>query len=188
MRRVTYSLSASIDGYITGPDGGFDWSYPQREVFLLATEEVRGLGAHLLGRRLYETMLYWHDPAVQDTFDDDEREFARLWNALPKIVFSRTLTDVEGDNTRLATGTVAEEVARLRAEPGDGDIGIGGAMLAAEAARSDLIDEYRVRGYPVLVGSGTPFFPRHARQVDLEMLEARPVAGGVVYVRYGVVR
>ncbi|KSW19088.1 dihydrofolate reductase family protein [Cellulomonas sp. B6] len=185
MPDVVYSLTASLDGYVVGPDGRFDWAAPPPDVFALATDEVRGLGVHLLGRRLYETMEYWRDvdPA---SLDDAEREFAALWNALPKVVFSRTLTDVRGP-ARLATDDLATEVARLRDEV-DGDIAIGGADLAHQAAGLGLIDEYRVRVLPVLVGGGTPYFAHDARQVPLRTVECRPYGGGVVYLRHRVVR
>lgn len=185
MRDLTYSLTASLDGYVIGPDGRFDWAAPAPDVFALATDEVRGLGVHLMGRRLYETMLYWEDVDVA-TLDDAEREFARLWNALPKVVFSRTLTRVRG-GARLATADLATEVARLR-EQADGDLAIGGADLAAQAASLDLIDEYRLRLLPVLVGGGTPYFAHDARLVRLERVETRECGGGVVYVRHRVVR
>ncbi|WP_203231495.1 dihydrofolate reductase family protein [Cellulosimicrobium composti] len=133
-------------------------------------------------------MSYWEDPEAQATFDEADRTWAELWKALPKVVFSRTLTDVTGTNTRLATGTVADEIARLRAEPGDGEIAIGGAMLAAEAARHDLIDEYRAIVHPVLVGGGLPFFPQEARRVDLRLVEARTIVDTVVLLRYRVQR
>jgi dihydrofolate reductase len=103
------------------------------------------------------------------------------------VVFSATLSAVEG-GARLASGGLAEEIERLRAEPGDGDIAIGGATLAAEAAALGLIDEYRVKVYPVLVGGGIPFFPRRERRVDLELLETRAFSSGVVYLRYRVAR
>lgn len=187
MGKVTYSMSMSLDGYIVGPDGRFDWSDPDAEVFALATDEVRGLGVHLMGRRLYETMVFWdtadHDPAL----DAAEREFAQIWKALPKVVFSSTLSQVQGSNTRLATASLREEVERLRAEPG-GDIAIGGATLAAEAADLDLIDEYLIRVYPVLVGGGTPFFAHHNVRSDLELIETRRFNNGVVYFNYHVVR
>jgi dihydrofolate reductase len=185
MRNVSYAMGMSLDGYIVGPDGGFTWTAPDDELFRFATDEVRDLGAHLLGRRLYESMLFWEtdDPSWNAEF----REFAALWQALPKVVFSRTLTEVQG-NTRLATGGLAEEVERLRAEPGDGDIAIGGATLAAEAAALDLIDEYRPRLYPVLVGGGVPFFPQAERRVDLELVETRPCCPRLVCLRYRVVR
>ncbi|NDU71964.1 dihydrofolate reductase [Actinomadura sp. DSM 109109] len=187
MRSVTCSMSVSLDGYIVGPDGRFEWSAPDEDVFRFATDEVRGLGFHLLGRRLYETMLYWDDPEKEPSFGDAEREFAGLWNALPKVVFSRTLSSVRG-NARLASGGLAEEIERLRAEPGEGAIAIGGATLAAEAAGLGLIDEYRARIFPVLVGGGIPFFPQRERQVDLELVETRTFSSKVVFVRYRVAR
>src|SRR5881394_2574482 len=120
MRSVTYSMSVSLDGYIVGPDGGFDWGPPGEEVFRFATDEVRGLGVHLLGRRLYESMLYW-ETADEGSLDEPRREFAALWKALPKVVFWTTLSAVEG-NARLASGSVADEIERWRAEPGEGRI------------------------------------------------------------------
>jgi dihydrofolate reductase len=187
MRSVTFSMGMSLDGYIVGPDGGFDFTTPDAEVFRFATDEVRELGFHLLGRRLYETMLYWETADQDPPLDAPEREFAALWTALPRVVFSTTLTEIHG-NGRLATGTLAEEIERLRAEPGVGDIAIGGATLAAAAAELGLIDEYRARVHPVLVGGGIPFFPRAQRQVDLELVETRTFASKVVYLRYRVVR
>jgi dihydrofolate reductase len=187
MRSVTYSMSVSLDGYIVGPDGAFDWSVPDEEVFRLATDEVRGVGVHLLGRRLYETMLYWETADQDQSLDDSELEFAALWNPLPKVVFSTTLSAVQG-NARLASGGLAEEIERLRVEQGEGDIAIGGATLAAEAAALGLIDEYRARVYPVLVGGGIPFFPQRERRVDLELVETRSFNSRVVYLRYRVAR
>jgi dihydrofolate reductase len=187
MRDVTYSMSASLDGYIVGPDGRFDWSVPDEEVFRLATEEVRQAGVHLLGRNLYETMLYWETADQDPSQSEAEREFGELWKQLPKVVFSTSLSTVQGSNTRLAADGLAQEIERLRAEPAAGDIAIGGARLAAEAAASGLIDEYRVRVYPVLVGGGIPLFPQHERRVDLDPVETRAFSSGVVYLRYRVV-
>jgi dihydrofolate reductase len=187
MRSVTYSMSVSLDGYIVGPDGGFDWTAPDEEVFRFWTDEIRQVGVHLLGRRLYETMLYWETADQDPSLDDSVLEWAALWKPLPKVVFSTTLSAVQG-NARLASGGPAEETERLRAEPGEGDIAIGGATLAAEAAASGLIDEYRAMVYPVLVGGGIPFFPRRERRVDLELVETRTFSSGVVYLRYRVAR
>ncbi|SDO79754.1 Dihydrofolate reductase [Streptomyces sp. cf386] len=187
MRSVTYSMGVSLDGYIVGPDGGFDWTVPDKEVFRFWIDEIQQVGVHLLGRRLYETMLYWETADQDPSLDAPELEWAALWNPLPKVVFSTTLSAVQG-NARLASGGPAEEIERLRAEPGEGEIAIGGATLAAEAAASGLIDEYRTMVYPVLVGGGTPFFPQHERRVDLELVETRTFSSGVVYLRYRVVR
>lgn len=187
MRSVTCSMGVSLDGYIAGPDGDFNWTEPHEDVFRLSIDETREVGVYLLGRRLYETMLYW-ETVDRATLDDAQREWADLWNPLPKVVFSTTLTEVQG-SARLATGSVAEEIERLRAEPGEGDIAIGGATLAGEAAAAGLIDEYRIRVYPVLVGGGTPFFPRDERRVDLELVEARAFEPArVTYLRYRVAR
>ena len=187
LRSVTYSMNTSLDGYIVGPDGGFNWTGPDAQVFRFWIDEIRGVGVHLMGRRLYETMLYWETAEQERSLDDAEREWVALWNPLPKVVFTTTLSAVQG-SARLASGGLAAEIERLRAESGDGDIAIGGATLAAEAAALDLIDEYRVIVYPVLVGGGIPYFPRHERRVDLEPVETRTLSSKVVYLRYRVVR
>jgi len=187
MRSVTYSMGVSLDGYIVGPDGRFDWTPPDEEIFRLVTEEIREVGIHLLGRRLYETMLYWETADQDPSLDDSMLEWAAIWKPLPKVVFSTTLSAVQG-NARLASGGLAEEIERLRTEPGEGDIAIGGATLAAEAAAFGLIDEYRARVYPVLVGGGIPFFAQCERRVDLELVETRTVGPRVIYLRYRVAR
>ncbi len=187
MRSVTYSMGVSLDGYIVGPDGHFDWTVPDEEVFRFWIDEIRGVGVHLLGRRLYETMLYWETADQDPSLGDAELEWAALWKPLPKVVFSTTLSAVQG-HARLASGGPAEEIERLRAEPGEGDIAIGGATLAAEVAASGLIDEYRAMVHPVLVGGGIPFFPRRERRVDLELVETRTFSSRVVYLRYRVAR
>ena len=187
MRSVTYSMNPSLDGYIVGPDGGFDWGAPDEEVFRFWIDEIRGVGVHLMGRRLYETMLYWETADQDPSLDDAELEWAALWKPLPKVVFSTTLSEVQG-NARLASGDLAEEIERLRDDPGEGEIAIGGATLAAEAAALGLIDEYRAMVYPVLVGGGIPFFPQHERRVDLELVETRTFSSRVVYLRYRVPR
>lgn len=186
MRPVTYSMGMSLDGYIVGPDGSFDWADPDPEIFGYFIDELRGIGVHLMGRRLYETMLYWETADEDPSLDAHLLEWASLWKPLPKVVFSNTVTSLEG-NARLATGSVADEIALLREESGDGEIAIGGATLAAEAAAMGLIDEYRPRVYPVFVGGGTSYFPRVARRTDLELLGTRNFSG-VVCMRYRAVR
>ena len=187
MRRVTYSMSMSLDGYIVGPDGDFNWTAPVEEVFRFWIDEIRDVGVHVMGRRLYETMLYWETAEQEQSLDEAELEWAALWKPLPKVVFSTTLSAVKG-NARLASGGLAEEIERLRAEPVESEIAIGGATLAAEAAALDLIDEYRVMVYPVLVGGGIPYFPRRERRVDLDLVETRAYGSRVVYLRYRVAR
>ncbi|CAM5341409.1 deaminase [Streptomyces narbonensis] len=134
MRSVTYSMGVSLDGYIVGPDGGFDWTDPDDEVFRFWIEDIRHVDVHLMGRKLYETMLYWETADQDPTLDEANREWTALWKPLPKVVFSTTLSEVQG-NARLLSGGLAEEIERLRAEPGEGDIAIGGATLAAGLPR-----------------------------------------------------
>jgi dihydrofolate reductase len=187
MHYVTYSMGVSLDGYIVGPEGDFDWTAPDEEVFQFVTDELREVGVHLLGRRLYETMLYWETADQDPSLDHSMLEWAAIWKLLPKVVFSTTLSTVQG-NARPASGGLAEEIDRLRTEPGDGAIAIRGATLAAEAAALGLIDEYRARVYPVLVGVGSPFFPQRESRVDLELVESRTFSSRVVYLRYRVAR
>lgn len=185
MRLVTCSMGMSLDGYATGPDGGLDWSAPDDELFAFVTEEIQHVGVHLLGRRLHEDMLVWEGADTDPGRSEEVRAWAAHWAALDKVVVSSTLTSVP-PGFRLATGSLAEEVARLREEPGPGAIAVGGATLAAAAAELGLVDEYRVRVFPVLVGGGTPLFPQHGTRTDLELLDRRTFASGVTYLRYRV--
>ncbi|WP_411700861.1 dihydrofolate reductase family protein [Conyzicola sp.] len=187
MRRVTYTMGVSLDGYVVGPDGSLDWGTFDDEVARVVIDEIREVGVHLMGRRLYESMLVWETADQDPTLDDAMREWSGIWKPLPKVVFSSTLTSVEG-NARLATGSLADEIARLKAEPGEGAIAIGGATLAAEAAELGLIDEYTLRVSPVLVGGGIPYFAHDKRRADLELVENRSFQSGLVYLRYRVVR
>jgi len=186
MRKLIYSMGTSLDGFIAGRQGEIDWGAPDEELHRFHNEQTRELGMHLLGRRLYETMVYWEtadrDPAASDV----TVEFARIWQALPKIVFSSSLETVAG-NARLATAGVAEEVARLKREDG-ADIAVGGAGLAGACARLGLIDEYRLFVSPVVLGGGTPFFPPLDERIDLELVETRTFGSGVQYMRYRVTR
>jgi dihydrofolate reductase len=179
---LTYSIGVSVDGFINDRDGHFAWGAPDEEQFRFHTEEVRSLGCHLLGRRLYETMLVWEtDPAMRQT--EDDAAFADAWCALPKVVFSTTLTSVEGTNTRLATASLAEEIAAALAAT-EKDVGIGGAGLAGAAVELGLVDELRIFRYPVLVGGGTPHLPPVTGDVRLELLESRTFASRVILERY----
>ena len=181
MPKVIYAMGGvSADGYIVGPDGKFDWSVPDEELHRFHNEQMRALAGHLLGRRLYETMVDW-ETADKDPLDI-VREFALIWQALPKVVFSRTLDSVEGANTTLAGDDLRAELSSLR-ESVRGDVAVGGAELAAEAVRLNLIDEYKLFVHPVAVGGGIPFFPRDHR-VDLELVETRTFSSRVVYLRY----
>jgi dihydrofolate reductase len=137
--KLIYSMSVSADGFIAGPDGDFSWTAPSEELFRFHTDRVRQLGAHLLGRRLYETMLYWETADQDSALGTDEREFAEIWRALPKVVFSTTLESVEG-NARLAGDSVLEEIRRLKERVDAARAGGGGARAAGSIQR-DLVDE-----------------------------------------------
>jgi dihydrofolate reductase len=182
VRKLIYSMTVSLDGFIAGPGGNIDWSIPSDELFRFHTERVAELGGILLGRRLYETMLYWETVEESSSASELELEFARIWRALPKVVFSRTLPSVEG-NARLRRDGLADEVARLKAEPGK-DVEVGGATLAATAARLDLIDEYRLFVSPIVLGAGTPYFPALEDPLRLELVETRTFGSRVIYLRY----
>jgi dihydrofolate reductase len=182
MAKVIYSMGVSLDGYVADRDGGIEWTVPDEELHRFHNQRFRGLGAEIYGRGLYETMRYWETAADNPDAPEVELEFAELWNRIPKVVFSRTLESVEGP-TRLATGDLAEEVAALKDEV-DGDIGVGGADLAAGLAELDLIDEYIPFTCPVVLGGGTPFLPPREEKLDLELVETRRFDIGVVMMRY----
>jgi dihydrofolate reductase len=171
---ISYSMSLSADGYIAGPDGSFDWAVPSQELHRFHNERAAATDAQLLGRRLYETMLVWD---TEEFSDPVMAEFAEIWRPLEKIVFSTTMTSVEGSN-RLATGTLEEEIAAL----GDRRIAVGGAGLAAECMRRGLIDEFELFVIPIVVGGGTPYWPPDVH-IDLELVETRTF-GATVYLHY----
>jgi dihydrofolate reductase len=180
---LIYSMGVSVDGFIADREGGFQWSAPSEELFAFHTEQVRALGGCLLGRRLYETMLVREtDPATRD--GEAQAEFADLWSAIPKVVFSRTLDSVEG-NARLAEAPMVDEVAAALAAT-DKDVEIGGAGLAATAIELGLVDELRMFRSPVVVGGGTPFLPPVTRAVPLDLVETRTFGDRVVLERYRV--
>jgi dihydrofolate reductase len=182
MRKVIYSMGVSLDGFIAGPDGEIDWSAPDEELHRFHNQQMREIGAHLCGRRLYEEMVYWETADENPSAADYELEFARIWKSLPKIVFSNTLEKVEG-NARLVRQGVAEEVATLKEQPGK-DLAVGGAGLASTFTKLGLIDEYRLFVSPVVLGAGTPYFPALEERIDVELVETQTFGSRVVYVRY----
>ncbi|MGB8962405.1 MAG: dihydrofolate reductase family protein [Pseudonocardiaceae bacterium] len=186
MLPVIYSMSVSLDGFIAGPGGDIGWSAPDAEQFDFHVEQTRHIAAYLCGRGLYQDMLVW-ETAEQTMSGGAELEFARIWRPIPKVVFSCTLTSVAG-TARLATDDLATEVGRLRDQPGEGVVAIGGAALAAGAIAEDLIDEYRQFVYPVILGNGTPYFPPLAKPLDLRLTESRTLSSRVVYLHYQRIR
>jgi dihydrofolate reductase len=175
-------MGVSLDGFIAGPGGAIDWGAPDEELHRFHNEQARELGVHLCGRRLYETMVYWETADQNPSAGEPELEFARIWQRLPKLVFSTTLETVEG-NSALATGSVADEVTRLKEQPGK-EIAVGGAGLACALTELGLIDEYRLFVSPVVLGAGTPYFPALDARIELELMETRTFGSRVVYLRY----
>ena len=174
-----YAAIASIDGYVEDEAGRFDWAAPDEEVHAFVNELERPVGTHLYGRRMYETMAVW------ETIDDEHpvmRDFAELWRAAEKVVYSRTLESPASARTRIERDFDPEAVRRLK-ETAQSDISVGGAELAGEAIKAGLVDEYHVILVPVLVGGGKRAFPDGVR-LDLELLDERRFAGGAVYLRY----
>jgi dihydrofolate reductase len=182
MPDVIFSMGLSLDGFIADRNGEINWTAPDDELFRFHLEQTRELGAHFCGRRLYEAMVYWETAEQDPSAGEAELEFARVWQALPKVVFSSTLSEVEG-NTRLATGGIAEEVAKLKEQSGK-DLAVGGAGLAAGFTELGLVDDYRLFIYPIVLGGGTPFFPPLDDRIGLELVETRTFASQVVYLRY----
>jgi dihydrofolate reductase len=175
-------MAVSLDGYIAGPGGNIDWTAPSEELHRFHNQETRELSMHLLGRGLYKTMTYWETADQDPSLAEYEREFAPVWQALPKLVFSRTLEKVEG-NSKLVREVVPEEIAELKEQPG-GDIGVGGAGLASTFMELGLIDEYRLFVRPVVLGAGTPYFPALEERIGLELVETRTFDSPAVYLRY----
>jgi dihydrofolate reductase len=182
MRKLIYSMGVSLDGFIAGPGGAIDWSAPDEELHRFHNERARELGVHLYGRRLYEVMAPWEHAEERASPSEPELEFARIWRATPKLVFSTTLETVEG-NATLVRDDAAEAVARLKEQPGK-DMAVGGSGLASTFMPLGLIDEYRLFVNPVLLGAGTPYFPAPEERIDLELVETRTFGSRVVYARY----
>jgi len=181
MRRLIYSMTVSLDGFIAAPDGSIDWSVPDEELFRFHTQQVQETGVQLCGRRLYETMLYW-ETVQEASLPEEHVEFAQIWKALPKVVFSTTLESVVG-NTRLAREGVGQEVARLKEQAGK-DIAVGGAGLARACMKLGLIDEWRLFVSPVILGGGTPYLPLLDETINLELVDTQTFGARVVYLRY----
>jgi dihydrofolate reductase len=183
VRKLTFAMNVSLDGYIAGPGGELSRDEPSDELFGWWSDRVGATGLALYGRRLWETMSsHWPTAAEQPGATPAHIEYAHRWQAMPKLVFSSTISAVSW-NARLVTGDAVTEITRLKAEDGD-PMDIGGATLAAAAMRAGLIDEYVLVTAPVLVGGGTPFFTALDNWVDLTLVETRKFPGGVLLTRY----
>lgn len=185
MRKVIYSLLVSLDGFVETPDRKLDWVLMDEELHTFANEQERELGAFLYGRRMYELMSsYWPTADTNPSAHAVEIEYARIWVDKPKFVFSRTLEKVDW-NSQLVRGNLHQEVLKLKEQPGK-DLGVGGTGLAAALMQLGLIDEFRPIIQPVILGSGTPFFPALNSVTNLRLVETRTFGSGVVFLRYQV--
>lgn len=183
MRKLTFAMNVSLDGYVAAPGDDLGWSVPSDEVFQWWSDRVGATSLALYGRRLWEAMSpFWPTADQQPDVTPAQIEYAHRWVEMPKVVFSSTISGLDR-NTRLVSGDAATEISRLKAEDG-GPMDIGGATLAATAMRAGLIDEYILITYPVLVGGGIPFFTALDSWVNLNLVETRSFAGGVLLTRY----
>ena len=182
MAKLIYSALTSLDGYVADEHGNFDWAKPSEEVHVFVNDLERPVGTHLYGRRMYEVMAYWE---TADTVVDQPsfvRDYAEIWKAAEKIVYSRTLAEVSSARTRIEREFDIDAVRQLKATA-DRDIGVGGPDLAAQAIRAGLVDELHFFLAPVVVGGGKHSLPDDVR-LDLELLDERRFANGVVHVHY----
>ena len=181
MARLIYSAITSLDGYVADESGNFDWAAPDEEVHAFVNDLERPIGTCLYGRRMYEVMAVWETMADPSPV---MRDFAEIWRAADKVVYSTSLADVSSARTRIEREFDPETVRKLKATA-DRDLAVGGATLAGEAIRAGLVDELQLFLNPVIVGGGTQALPDGIR-VDLELLEERRFEGGVVYLQYAV--
>jgi dihydrofolate reductase len=179
MGSLIYSAITSLDGYIEDADGNFDWAAPGEEVHGFVNDLARQTGTFLLGRAMYETLSYW------ETSEDPEpvmRDFAEIWRATDKVVYSRTLAEPVTARTRIERDFEPEAVRKLK-DSADHDLTIGGAALGAQAFAAGLVDECHLFLNPVVVGGGKRSLPDDVR-LELELLDERRFASGVVFLRY----
>ena len=187
MGRLIYTLNVSLDGYVESTQGSLDWGTVDDELHTWFNGHASEMDASLYGRGLYETMTaYWPTAENDPEATGPMLEFASIWNATPRIVFSTTLKEVE-PGSRLVQGDVAEVLEQVRQEF-RGDLEVGGATLAAQFVRRDLVDEYRLLVHPVILGGGKPYLPELDGPIQLALTETRTFASGVVLLRYRAVR
>ncbi|HLZ10587.1 MAG TPA: dihydrofolate reductase family protein [Chloroflexota bacterium] len=184
MAKLIYTAITSLDGYVADEDGSFDWAAPDDEVHAFVNDLERPVGTYLYGRRMYEVMVAWE---TAQTFADEGpviRDFAHIWQAADKIVYSRTLAAVSSARTRIERELDPEAVRHLKARA-ERDLSIGGPDLAAQAFKARLVDECHLFLTPIVVGGGKPALPTNIR-VKLELLDERRFGNGVVYLRYRI--
>ena len=182
MAKLIYDACTSLDGYVADEAGNFDWAELTEEVFAFINDRERQIGTYLFGRKMYETMAVWERPEAIPHLPAAALEYAPIWQAAEKIVYSGTLQTVTTAKTRLERQFDAEVVRELKAGA-TRDLAVGGPGLAAHAIRAGLVDEFHLLIAPIIAGGGNPYLPGKVR-VKLELLDERRFAGGLVHVRY----
>jgi dihydrofolate reductase len=182
MAKLIYSAITSLDGYVADEDGNFDWAAPDEEVHRFINDLERPVGTYLYGRGMYETMIYWETAHTFASQPPVVQDFAELWQAADKIVYSRTLKTVSSARTQIERDFDPEAVREMKARA-ERDITVGGADLAGQAIEAGLVDECHLFLTPIVVGGGKRSLPSHAR-LELELLDERRFDSGVVHLRY----
>ena len=182
MAKLVYSAITSLDGYISDVDGNFDWAAPDEEVHAFVNDLERPIGTYLYGRRMYQVMAYWETAHTAADQPPHGRDYAEIWQAADKIVYSTTLETVTSARTTIERELDPQAVRRLK-QSAERDISVGGADLAAQAIKADLVDELHLLVVPVVVGGGTPALPDRVR-LDLELVGERRFRSGVVHLHY----
>jgi dihydrofolate reductase len=184
MAKLIYSAIASLDGYVEDERGKFDWAMPDEEVHAFVNDLERPIGTYLYGRRMYETMVFWETAGAEADEPPAFHDFAEIWRAAEKVVYSRTLQTASSARTRIEREFDRDAVRQLK-ESGTADITIGGAELAGQAINAGLVDECHLFLFPVVVGAGKRALPDDVR-AQLELLDERRFASGVVHLHYRV--
>jgi dihydrofolate reductase len=182
MAKLIYDAFTSLDGYVADETGNFDWAELDDEVYAFINSRERRIGTYLFGRKMYETMAVWETPEVIPHLTPAALEYAPIWQAAEKIVYSTTLQRVTTARTRLERRFEADVVRELKAGA-TRDVAVGGPTLAAHAIRAGLVDEYHLLIAPIIAGSGNPYLPGKVR-VKLELFDERRFDNGLVHVRY----
>jgi dihydrofolate reductase len=182
MAKLIYSAIMSLDGYIADADGSFAWAAPDEEVHAFVNELERQAGTYLYGRRMYETMVYWETAHTLSDQSPIAQDFAQMWQAADKVVYSRTLATPASARTRIEPEFDPEAVRQMK-QAVDSEITVGGAELAGQALRAGLVDECQLFVCPTIVGGGTPALPDELR-LQLELLDEQRFANGFVYLQY----
>jgi dihydrofolate reductase len=182
MAKLIYSAITSLDGYVADEAGNFDWAEPDEEVHAFVNDLTRPVGTYLLGRRMYEVMVFWETAHTLPDLPPFTRDFSGIWQAADKIVYSTTLETISSARTRIERHFDAAAVRRLKASV-EQDLTVGGPDLAAQAIRAGLVDEYHLFLSPIVVGGGTPSLPDGIR-VRLDLQDERRFGNGTIYLRY----